>query len=812
MKTFVFFFFITAGMLNAQFVDWQWLHPKPHGNHLNDGVVLGGGKMLTFGDAGIVGVSTDGGTTWSLLRPDTTAGNRSIYEADFVDDNTGYAVGTAGLAMKTTDGGMTWSQLNTGLTSNIWYVDFVTANLGYIGGSSGKLLKTTDGGATWSEQVIGGTTSVLVYKIHALNADTVYAGTGSATPGRLIRTTDGGATWSAVAGYTATSTVRGIYFINSQIGFISDAGYAINKTTDGGATWTPVDFGTGTFYEVKFASDSLGFAAGADGNVYITTDQGGTWTPSFIGASPTSNIYALALGGSLAAGPKSAVTVLAVCEAGLMAVSNNSGASWTIPGVSLNREDLRVISFLNDQFGYALGGSATAGDSLGVVMLTNDGGNSWSQLSFNPKYRLYSGDFITTQTGFVSSRGNAGVFKTTDGGATWAQQTLPITSTSTIIYSTEFWDEQTGYVATSGGDLLKTTDGGANWVALPDPHGTSAIYDIELFSVADLIATGSSGKTYRSTDGGTTWTNLNPTTSTIYACDFPSAQFGYLVGSSGRIVMTSDGGTTWTVQTSNSTATLYSVKFYSDSVGFVLGSVGEVLFTSDAGTTWIPYTQAPSTATFYAADIRNGGLYAAGSRSNILKGMFSNNIPVELTSFAASVADGKVILDWTTATETNNARFEIQRRSGNDDWSVIGSVRGSGTTTSTTAYRFTDNSAVNGIYTYRLKQIDFDGSYEFSQVIEVNVGTPSEFALYQNYPNPFNPSTMISFALPQRDNVSLKIYDILGNEVALLLSGKLEAGNHTVEFNAAGLSSGVYLYQLQNSAGNALYGKMNLLK
>ncbi|MCC6550119.1 MAG: T9SS type A sorting domain-containing protein [Ignavibacteriaceae bacterium] len=812
MKTLVLFLFLVSGFLQAQFVDWQWMHPKPHGNHLNDAVILGGGKLLAFSDGGIVSMSSDGGSTWSLLRPDTVAGNRSIYEADFVSDNVGYAVGTSGLAMKTTDGGATWSQLNTGLTVTLWYVDFVTENLGYIGGSSGTLLKTTDGGATFTPQVIGGTTSVLVYKVYALNADTVYAGTGSSTPGRLIRTTDGGTTWSAVTGYTATGTVRGIYFVNSQIGFTSDAGYAINKTTDGGATWASTDFGTGTFYEVKFATDSLGFAAGADGIVYMTTDQGGTWTPNFIGAKPTSNLYGLAVSGNLATRPKSLSTVFAVGEGGIMGLSNNSGASWSIPGVSLNREDMREIAFVDDQFGFVAGGSSTTSDSLGVVMLTNDGGFTWNQLSFNPKYRIYSGKFLTSQTGYVSTRGNTGVFKTTDGGATWTQLTLPITSTTTIIYTTQFWDEQTGYVGTSVGDIVKTTDGGATWTALPDAHGTSAIYDIQLFSASDLIATGSTGKTYRSTDGGTTWTDLNPTTSTIYACDFPSRQFGYLVGSSGRIVMTSDGGTTWTTQTSNSTATLYSVKFFNDSTGFVLGSVGEVLYTTDAGTTWIPHLQAPSTATFYSSAIRNGGLYVTGSRANVLKGLFSSNIPVELTSFIASVSEGKVILDWTTATETNNARFEVERKSGNEDWSVIGSVRGSGTTTSSTAYRFTDNSAVTGIYSYRLKQIDLDGSYEYSNVIEVNVGHPSEFALYQNYPNPFNPSTMISFALPKSEEVSLRIYDILGNEVAVLLSGKLDAGNHTVEFNASELSSGVYLYKLQIKDGNALYGKMNLLK
>ncbi len=798
--------------LTAQISQWQWLHPKPAGNHINDIVVLTNGSVLFFTDAGGVGRSTDNGATWVTSTPDSLAGHRDIYEADFLNNNVGYAVGTAGLAMKTTDGGMTWNQLTTNLTSNLWYVDFVTENLGYIGGSSGKLLKTTDGGSTWAEQVIGGTTSVLVYKIHALNADTVYAGTGSATPGRLIRTFDGGATWSAVTGYTLTSVVRGIYFLNANIGFVADAGYAISKTTDGGTTWTPTDYGTGTFYEVKFATDSLGFAAGADGNIYVTTDQGTSWNPSFSGVAPSSNVYGLAVGGNLASNPRSNATVYAAGEGGFMARTTNSGATWSKLGLSLAREEMRKVIFLNDMFGYAVGGSATTADSLGVLFTTTDGGVTWNLNSVNPKYRIYSGYFPSANVGYVASRGGSGVWKTTDGGATWAQLTTPVSSTTNIWYDTRFANDNVGYLCDGSGNIVKTTDGGTTWTLLPDPHGTTAIYAIQLFSADDLIATGSSGKTYRSTDGGQTWTNLNPTTSTQYAIDFPSAQVGYLVGTSGGIRKTTDGGVTWTQQTSNSTSTLYSVRFLSENIGFVGGSVGAMLFTSDGGTTWTTLTNFVSNATIYDLAIRNGGIYATGSRGNIVKGVFSSSIPVELVSFSANVVDAAVVLEWSTATETNNDRFMIERKSGTEGWSAVGTVAGAGTSTEIRSYRFVDNTATSGVYTYRLKQLDYDGTFSYSQEVEVSLNAPVEFALYKNYPNPFNPQTTIGFALPVKSEVTLKIYDVLGNEVQTLLKGEMEAGMHNVEFRAANLASGVYIYTLQIAGGRTFSGKMNLLK
>ncbi len=179
-------------------------------------------------------------------------------------------------------------------------------------------------------------------------------------------------------------------------------------------------------------------------------------------------------------------------------------------------------------------------------------------------------------------------------------------------------------------------------------------------------------------------------------------------------------------------------------------------------------------------------------------------LPVELASFTGVREGNAVRLTWTTASEKNNAGFEVQRRSenrevSNEAWQVLGFVRGNGTTSDAKSYSFMDRTA-SGKVSYRLKQVDFDGAFEYSPVIEVEAGLLRTFELGQNYPNPFNPSTVISYQLPVASEVSLKVYDVLGREVATLVSGRQEAGRYSVPFNAASLSSGVYFYRLQSGS------------
>ncbi len=169
-------------------------------------------------------------------------------------------------------------------------------------------------------------------------------------------------------------------------------------------------------------------------------------------------------------------------------------------------------------------------------------------------------------------------------------------------------------------------------------------------------------------------------------------------------------------------------------------------------------------------------------------------VPVELSSFSAVVSSSVVNLNWETATETNNSGFDVERSSDNRNFASIGFVEGNGTTSERSAYSFADGNVETGTYYYRLKQIDFDGSFEYSNVIEVDVSLPDNFSLEQNYPNPFNPSTTISFALPVDSRINFRVFNILGQEVYQELNNNLSAGSHTIQFNAAELTSGIYLY------------------
>jgi hypothetical protein len=176
--------------------------------------------------------------------------------------------------------------------------------------------------------------------------------------------------------------------------------------------------------------------------------------------------------------------------------------------------------------------------------------------------------------------------------------------------------------------------------------------------------------------------------------------------------------------------------------------------------------------------------------------MATDFVPVELTSFAASINDGNVVLNWSTSTETNNSGFEVQRSSNSNEFVTVGFVEGKGTVTEIQNYTFTDKNLEAGNYSYRLKQNDFDGSSEYSEIIEVEIIAPKVFALEQYYPNPFNPSTMIKFSLAVESKVNLTVFDVLGQEVANLISSDLTAGSHEIDFNASNFNSGVYFYRL----------------
>ncbi len=212
-------------------------------------------------------------------------------------------------------------------------------------------------------------------------------------------------------------------------------------------------------------------------------------------------------------------------------------------------------------------------------------------------------------------------------------------------------------------------------------------------------------------------------------------------------------------------------------------------------------------------DAVNDELYqTVTSFSEFVMASNNNPLPVELTSFTAKYLSSGVVLNWQTATEINNNKFEVERQINEGNWEVIGEVLGHGNSNTVIDYTYTDSkTSTKGKYNYRLKQIDNDGTFKYTQVVNVTVGNLDSYELAQNYPNPFNPSTNINFTMPKAGNVKIVLFNALGQEVATLFNGNKDAGFHTVQFNANGLPSGIYFYQMTSEGFNQVK-KMILTK
>jgi hypothetical protein len=312
--------------------------------------------------------------------------------------------------------------------------------------------------------------------------------------------------------------------------------------------------------------------------------------------------------------------------------------------------------------------------------------------------------------------------------------------------------------------------------------GGLGTYGISFINRNEGIAGGTGGNTYYTTNGGDTWSSaITPPENTVWGIHMaPSPVYGSVAltaCASSYVFLSTDGGRNWTEQPRFSISTMDDV------------------YMTDAANAWF---------------VGNTGL--------VLNYYEPSNIPVELASFTASVSGSDVTLNWITASEINNFGFEIERRKFDEesatltDWTKISFVEGRGTTTEISSYSYIDKNPERGIYNYRIKQIDFDGTFKYYNLNEsVNVSQPSNFELMQNYPNPFNPVTNIQYQIAEKQLVTLKIYDVIGNEIAVLINEVKDAGTYNVEFNADRFSSGVYYYTLKAGSFTSTK-KMILLK
>ena len=655
--------------------------------------------------------------------------------------------------------------------SDVFLID--SMNIILVGDS---IYKSTDGGMTWNnktnENFIG-----LLNSVFFIDSDIGWA----CGDGILLKTTDAGETWSQFP--WNFSYFSDVFFTSKDNGWLATFS-GIYKTTNGGNLWQIKS--QGDYYQIKFVNTNLGWATGYYPNtdnysLVKTTDNGNTWNEKYIFHNNTIGEFSFV----------SELTGWTIDNDSLMKTTDG-GDSWhAYPLPTSSNSFFEFVDSLNGiVFGYS-------------IYKTIDGGLSWLECnSFTHSY-YFASSFFNKDIGMLIGRGGT-LLKTIDGGSTWEDH-LKIVDAN--LSSIQFINQQTGWIAgydglTNRGLIFKTINNGLKW----DKVLFDSLTDIKSLHFVDennglALATkvpSTEVLLMRTTDSGDNWEN-KVISELNYAedCYFLNESVGWVISRNGWIYKTTNGGDSWIEGSIFEGPDLYSIQFINDSVGWISAEKGIIYKTIDGGFNW-NIQQLENTGTTYKIFFVD---------SNVGWGIFQMGYDFFLIK---TVDGGK---NWaSTLLPPNEGYRSLYFIDDNIGW-----VSGEFNIYYTTNSGNTWDAQLNGIY-YTTNNIYFsdqnsgwavgsgdnrilhttNGGVTFIEE-ENNPAQPKQFLLQQNYPNPFNPSTTISYQIPKAGYVTLKVYDILGNEVTTLVNEEKPAGSYNVEFTMSNLklSSGIYFYRLQ---------------
>ena len=696
---------------------------------------------------GLILRSTNGGESWVEVTSGVTG---DLWGLEMINDTLGWACGNYNSLTKTTDRGLSWQRVFTpGYTGNLWWIDFINENYGFIA-ADGNVLRTTDGGLNW--EIIQAGDAYPLYSIDVIDSLHITAGGygGTSYAAKNIYSSDGGNTWIN-GGQTTTDPINCIKYINTDTGYITMSEVGIWKTINRGQSWQLLEPDSPNFqgeYELQlFSPQNIGYDAGSYLRIFKANGNLDLWNKLII------------------------------------------------------NDDFSDVFFTSEKKGYVTANR--------VVFKTSNSGINWQKLQNFPSSTYIAGiksiTFIDSLIGFIGGP-PCRIVKTTDAGDSWQITNVSgLSDTMGAITRIFFINSTTGWAVNDRGGIINTTDVGGNWFAQLSA-GISVIFrSVYFIDSANGWTANLNARPFKTSDSGINWIQQSQL-SIGFSRDvfFKNHQNGFLLESD-KLYKTTDEGNTFNLIpdiTGYGVAARFS--HYGDSTIFITGY--KTYRSVDGGESWYSYPELDLTKLSGLSLLNSGLGYAVGDMGLILRYFDSTYTPVEFISFSANVNDGNVYLIWTTATETNNQGFDVEKyREGHNEWARIGYVPGSGTTTEKKLYSFTDGNVTPGKYYYRLKQIDFDGTFKYSKEVEAEISAPLMYSLEQNFPNPFNPTTKIIYSIPLRGKVKLIIYDLLGNKIKTLVNEEKPKGKYTVEFNGSNLSSGVYICRL-------IYGKYSITK
>ena len=531
--------------------------------------------------------------------------------------------------------------------------------------------------------------------------------------------------------------------------------------------------------------------------------------------------------------------------------SQLSFGQW-VPVNTLSLDSYPVVSMASNSIVFVAGSQKTQNDK-GVVYKSTDGGTTFSSLNINPPTRkLYcinarsENELYIGEGGVrLTSEGQVKAYRSTNGGQTWNSiiTTVDRGFFNWILFSKTnpnfgvIMSDAKNIGNNSDFSMWKTTNNGTTWTAFTVPSQKSTSYMNSGYLIDNnFYGFGMQEKTgiMMTKNGGANWifSDLSAiSTKGVSSVSFNDDKLNGIASflNDNVVARTTNGGTNWFSQSvSPSNAMITGT----GSVDYVSGTNAVYLMVSnttgtqsyksvDNGATWESIPVPSQVKDVYSFDIYYNGVsnatgFGTSSTTAPIKLIDSSPLPVKLQSFTYSVSGRNVNLNWATSMEENNAGFDIERKSETGNWTKVGFVVGKGNSNNVNNYKYTDSKVEAGKFSYRLKQTDYNGNYEYFTLSgNVTVGNPSKYVLSQNYPNPFNPVTKIDFEVPQDSKVTMKVYDITGKEIVTLFSGVKSAGFHTVQFDGNGLSTGIYFYRLVASANGqetVITKKMNLIK